>query len=67
MQDENCRGRIKLIDTPGFKDEKTVNEVKNTIKTYIDILTKHRIPVEETTAKLLTQKLKELNFNNEKL
>lgn len=37
------------------------------IKTYIDILTKHRIPVEETTAKLLTQKLKELNFNNEKL
>ena len=37
------------------------------IKTYIDILTKHRIPVEETTAKLLTQKLKELNFSNEKL
>ena len=37
------------------------------IKTYIDILTKHRIPVEETTAKLLTQKLKEMNFNNEKL
>ena len=37
------------------------------IRTYIDILTKHRIPVEETTAKLLTQKLKELNFNNEKL
>ena len=26
----------KLIDTPGFKDENTVNEVKNTIKTYID-------------------------------
>ena len=36
LQDEKCRGRIKLIDTPGFKDEKTVNEVKNTIKTYID-------------------------------
>ncbi len=37
------------------------------IRTYIDILTKHRIPVEETTAKLLTQKLKEMNFSNEKL
>ena len=37
------------------------------IKTYLDILTKHRIPVEETTAKLLTQKLKDINFNNEKL
>ncbi len=37
------------------------------IKTYLDILTKHRIPVEETTAKLLTQKLREMNFNNEKL
>lgn len=37
------------------------------IKTYLDILTKHRIPVEETTAKLLTQKLIEMNFNNEKL
>ena len=37
------------------------------IKTYIDILTKHRIPVEETTAKLLTQKLKEMNISNEKL
>ena len=37
------------------------------IKTYIDILTKHRIPVEETTAKLLTQKLKEMNFSNDKL
>ena len=37
------------------------------IKTYIDILTKHRIPVDETTAKLLTQKLQEMNVNNEKL
>ncbi len=37
------------------------------ISTFIDILTKHRIPVEETTAKLLTQKLNEMNKNNEKL
>jgi diguanylate cyclase (GGDEF)-like protein len=37
------------------------------IKTYIDILTKHRIPVDETTSKLLTQKLCEINVNNEKL
>ena len=37
------------------------------INTYIDILTKHRIPIDETTSKLLTQKLKEMNVNNEKL
>ena len=37
------------------------------IKTYIDILTRHRIPIDETTAKLLTQKLEELNICNEKL
>lgn len=37
------------------------------IKTYIDILTKHRIPVDEKIAKLLTEKLQTTNFNNEKL
>lgn len=37
------------------------------INTYIDILTKHRIPIDETTSKLLTKKLKEMNVNNEKL
>lgn len=37
------------------------------INTFIDILTKHRIPVDETTSKLLTQKLQEMNVNNEKL
>ena len=37
------------------------------IKTFIDILTKHRIPLDETTAKLLTQKLQEMNINNQKL
>ena len=37
------------------------------IKTYIDILSKHRIPVDEKIAKLLTEKLQTTNFNNEKL
>ena len=37
------------------------------IKTYIDILTKHRIPVDEKIAKLLTEKLQSTNFNNERL
>ena len=37
------------------------------IKTYIDILTKHRIPVDEKIAKLLTEKLQATNFNNERL
>ncbi len=37
------------------------------INTFIDILTKHRIPVDENTSNLLTQKLQEMNINNEKL
>ena len=37
------------------------------IKTYIDILTKHRIPVDSKIAKLLTEKLQSTNFNNERL
>ena len=37
------------------------------INTFADILTKHRIPIDETTSRLLTQKLNEMNFNNEKL
>ena len=35
------------------------------INTFIDILTKHRIPIDKITSKLLTEKLKELN--NERL
>ena len=56
------RNRVTLA-----KPSKNTSWQDVAIKTYIDILTKHRIPVEETTAKLLTQKLKELNFSNEKL
>lgn len=37
------------------------------VNTFIDILTKHRIPVDDTTSRLLTKKLEEMNINNEKL
>lgn len=37
------------------------------INTFADILTKHRIPVDQGTAQLLSQKLQEMNINNEKL
>ena len=37
------------------------------VNTFIDILTKHRIPVDNVTSKLLTQKLEEMYVNNEKL
>ena len=56
------RNRVTLA-----KQSKETSWQDIAIRTYIDILTKHRIPVDETTAKLLTQKLKEMNFNNEKL
>ncbi len=56
------RNRVTLA-----KQSKETSWQDIAIKTYIDILTKHRIPVEETTAKLLTMKLKEMNFSNDKL
>lgn len=37
------------------------------VNTFVDILSKHRIPLEEETSKLLVQKLQEMNINNEKL
>lgn len=37
------------------------------VNTFVDILSKHRIPVETSTSKLLIQKLQEMNINNEKL
>ena len=37
------------------------------INTFFDILSKHRIPVDDITSKLLTKKLQEMNINNEKL
>ena len=58
----NGRNRVTLA-----KPAKETSWQDIAIKTFIDILTKHRIPVDETTAKLLTQKLQEINVNNEKL
>ena len=37
------------------------------INTYVDILTKHRIPLDSKTSKFLIQKLQEMNINNEML
>lgn len=37
------------------------------INTFVDILSKHRIPVDESTSNMLIQKLQEMNINNEKL
>ena len=37
------------------------------VNTFIDILTKHRIPVDENTSRFLAEKLQEMNINNEKL
>ncbi len=37
------------------------------INAFVDILTKHRIPVDDKTSKMLTDKLQEMNINNEKL
>ena len=37
------------------------------VNTFVDILTKHRIPVDDSTSRLLTKKLEEMNINNEKL
>lgn len=37
------------------------------VNTFVDILSKHRIPIEDATSKLLVQKLQEMNINNEKL
>ena len=37
------------------------------IDTFIDILSKHRIPLDIKTSKLLTNKLQEMNINNEML
>ena len=37
------------------------------INTFVDILSKHRIPVDESTSNMLVQKLQEMNINNEKL
>ena len=58
----NGRNRVTIA-----KQSKETSWQDIAIRTYIDILTKHRIPVEETTSKLLAQKLNEVNFSSEKL
>lgn len=37
------------------------------VNTFVDILTKHRIPIDEKTSKLLTNKLQDITTNNTKL
>lgn len=37
------------------------------IETFVDILSKHRIPIDSNTAQALNKKLKEINVNNETL
>ena len=58
----NGRNRVTLA--------KPVNETswqEVAIATFIDILTKHRIPLDIRTSKALTEKLQEMNINNEML
>ena len=58
----NGRNRVTLA--------KPVNETswqEVAITTFIDILTKHRIPLDIKTSKALTEKLQEMNINNEML
>ena len=58
----NGRNRVTLAK-PAY--ETSWQEIA--INTFVDILTKHRIPVDESTSRLLTAKLQEMNINNEKL
>lgn len=58
----NGRNRV-TIAKPAY--ETSWEEIA--INTFADILTKHRIPVDEGTAQLLSRKLQEMNINNEKL
>lgn len=58
----NGRNRV-TIARPAY--ETSWQEIA--VNTFIDILTKHRIPVDDSTSRLLTKKLEEMNINNEKL
>ncbi len=58
----NGRNRV-TIARPAY--ETSWQEIA--VNTFVDILTKHRIPVDEATSRLLTKKLNEMNINNEKL
>lgn len=58
----NGRNRV-TIAKPSY--ETSWQEVA--VNTFIDILSKHRIPMDEVTSNLLTSKLQEMNVNNEKL
>lgn len=58
----NGRNRV-TIARPAY--ETSWQEIA--VNTFVDILTKHRIPVDDSTSRLLTKKLEEMNINNEKL
>lgn len=58
----NGRNRV-TIAKPAY--ETSWQEIA--VNTFIDILEKHRIPVDDSTSKLLSKKLEEMNINNTKL
>ena len=58
----NGRNRV-TVAKPAY--ETSWQEVA--INTFIDILSKHRIPLDETTSMMFIKKLQEMNINNEKL
>ena len=58
----NGRNRV-TIARPAY--ETSWQEIA--VNTFVDILTKHRIPVDDSSSRLLTKKLEEMNINNEKL
>ena len=58
----NGRNRV-TIARPAY--ETSWQEIA--VNAFLDILEKHRIPVDETTSKLLTKKLEGMNINNTKL
>ena len=58
----NGRNRVtiaKPIDATSWQDV--------AIDTFINILSKHRIPIDDKTSKMLNKKLQEININNETL
>ncbi len=58
----NGRNRVTIA-----KPAKETSWQDIAVNTFIDILTKHRIPIDDVTSKLLTQKLQEMYVNNDKL
>lgn len=62
---ESKRGGRNRVSLAKKSSDTSWQEVA--INTFMDILSKHRIPLDLTMSKFLTGKLTEMNFNNEKL